>query len=384
MNVIRHKLYPHFLRPIATMTALIGLMLILTTAAHAAGAPSDAKVVTPISFPDGVVDSEGKTAYVTSPKGGIQAIRLDDGKVLWSNDDCAAEPWLVAGDRLIARGNRIFILDLKNDGKVLRECDTLKYPKVETPDRCTVTFQLWEPKVTGDVLEAKWYGVANIDRSKGRPFNFDGWTGFNKAAPAGTVKVKLDSGRADLQSDASIDVTGTLMPQDALPANRMPPGLPDKLVDVWKQYHKDQNGRIIALGNRLIGVSMTLEKNGQEYSKIVDLNAWDIKTGKPADPVKLVKDSALNIANIILTQDQRHAAVQFSTSAITIYSLTDGKILAKDLKGVASPEQAFVDDKHVYFRSTETPNSLKAIDLENGKVIWERALKPRSTTPLTP
>jgi hypothetical protein len=40
----------------------------------------------PIPFADGVIDAELRIAFVSSPKGGVQAIRLDDGKVLWTND----------------------------------------------------------------------------------------------------------------------------------------------------------------------------------------------------------------------------------------------------------------------------------------------------------
>jgi hypothetical protein len=103
-----------------------------------------------------------------------------------------------------------------------------------------------------------------------------------------------------------------------------------------------------------------------------------------------VKDKALSIANIMLTGDRRHAAVMFSTSMVTIYSLTDGKAVATAVKGVSSPEAAFVDGKRLYYaeltadRGAETPNVLKALDLETGKVVWERPLKPRSTIPLPP
>src|SRR5262249_32298330 len=150
--------------------------------------PPQAKAAKPIAFPDGVIDPERTTAFVTSPKGGVQAIRLEDGKVLWTNDACAGQPWLVAGKGLIVRCDRIIVLDVKNDGKVVRECDVLAYPKAKIPERCTVAFHLWDPRVAGDSLEAKWYGVANIDRSKGRPFPFEAWTAFNKAAPVGIVK----------------------------------------------------------------------------------------------------------------------------------------------------------------------------------------------------
>jgi hypothetical protein len=296
----------------------------------------------------------------------------------------------VAGGRLIARGERLFVLDLRNEGKVLRQCDALAYPKVEVPEKCTVSFHLWGPRVVGDSLEAQWYGVANIDRSKGRPFAFQAWTAFNKAAPIGTVKVNLDTGKAVLQTDPmKADVTAGLMPEAARPEKQVPVGLP-KLASLWQDYHKDQNGRITLLGERVVGVTLTLERMGQEYLKTVTLHAWNRKTGEAAEPVELVKDKALNIANIVLTEDRRHAGVVFSTSALVIYSLADGKRVGNELKGVHSPEKAFVHGKRLYFSQLvggggrETPRALKAIDLGTGKVVWERALKPQRTILLTP
>src|SRR5262249_62353922 len=87
----------------------------------------------------------------------------------------------------------------------------------------------------------------------------------------------------------------------------------------------------------------------QEFQKKGDLNAWDVKTGAAADPVVLVKDKALHIANAVLTEDRRHAGVTFSTSALVVYSLTDGKPVGKEVKGVTSPESAFVDGKRLYY-----------------------------------
>src|SRR5262249_22948253 len=154
-----------------------------------------------------------------------------------------------------------------------------------------------------------------------------------------------------------------------------------------QQYHKDQNGRITVLDGQLVGVSMTLEQAGQEYFKKVVRNAWDVKTGAAAEPVGLVKDKGLAIANLVLTQGRRHAAAGFSTSALTVYSLSDGKPVAKDVKGVSSPENAFVDGKRLYYAGPAGnggEQTLRAIDLESGKVVWERPLKPRSTIPLPP
>jgi hypothetical protein len=349
---------------------------------------TDVKGAEPILFPDGVIDTQRRTAFVSSPKGGIQAIRLEDGKVLWTNDDCTAQPWLVAGQRLITRGDRVVILDIKNDGKLLRQCDALTYPKVKVPDRCTVSFHLWGPHVAGDTLEANWYAVAYIDRSKGRPFNFPAWTTFNRGVPVGIVRINLDTGRTEVRTDEkTADVTGTLILDAAKPEHQMPAGLPEKLAAVWQQYHKEQNGRIMALDGRLVGVSMILEMAGAEYLKKVVLNSWDLKTGAPDKPVELIKDKALAIANILLTGDRRHAGVQFSTSALTLYSLPDGKEVAREVKGVFSPENAFVDGKRLYHVKQPgggSAQTLEAIDLESGKALWGRPLKPRITIPLPP
>jgi hypothetical protein len=353
--------------------------------------PAEIKSAEPIPFPDGVLDPERRTAFVSSPQGGIQAIWLEDGKVLWTKDACKAQPWLVAGSRLIARGERVFVLDLENDGKVLRQCDAPDYPKVKIPERCTVAFHLWGPRVTGDTLEARWYGVAYIDRSKGRPFPFQAWTAFNRAAPVGTAAINLETGKVVLRTDPKpADVTAQLVPEEAKPEKRVPPGLPAKLAGLWQQYHKDQNGRIAIVGGRLVGVAMTLEPVGNEFLKRVTLNAWDLKTSAAAEPVDLVKDKALNIANIVLTEDRRHAGVVFSTSALAIYCLTDGKPVGQAVKGVQSPEQAYVNSKRLHYAhvtgagARQTAVVLRALDLDSGKVLWERALKPRSTVPLPP
>jgi hypothetical protein len=344
--------------------------------------------VRPIPFSDGVIDPEQRTAFVSSPKGGIQAIRLEDGAVLWTNDELVAQPWLVAGSRLVARGERLVVLDLRNDGKVLRQCDAPGYPKVQVPDRCTVSFNLWDAQVAGDVLEARWYAVAFIDRSKGRPFPFEAWTAFNRAVPVGTVKINLDTGRAEVQTDQkTADVTQGLMLEAMKPEHRVPAGLLEKLAPVWQQYFKDQDGRITVLDGHLVGVSLTLERVGQGYLKKVDLHAWDLKTGTAAEPVELVKDSALAIANVLLTGDRRHAGVQFSTSALTVYSLTDGKPVAREVKGISNPQNAFVDGVRLY--SVEPTGAgggraLRAIDLKTGKVAWERPVQPVSTIPLPP
>jgi hypothetical protein len=79
--------------------------------------------------------------------------------------------------------------------------------------------------------------------------------------------------------------------------------------------------------------------------------------------------------------------VQFSTSALTVYSLADGKPVAREVKGVSSPENAFVDGMRLYSAEpdgTGGGRALRALDLKSGKPAWDRPLQPRSTVPLPP
>jgi hypothetical protein len=366
----------------------IGVSLLLLVLCAGGARAGSKEAVVPIPFHDGVLDADTRTAFVSSPKGGIQAIQLSDGKILWTNDSALAQPWLVAGPRLIARGERVLVIDVAT-GKLLRQCDALDLPKPKVPERCTVSFPLWNPRANGDTLQANWYAVAHIDRSKGRPFPFQEWTAFNKAVPTGTVSINLQTGKTTDQTEAkTTDVTAGLIPVAARP-DREPAGLPKSLVPLWQQYHKDQNGRVTIMGGRLVGVAMILEKRGQEYDKRIVLNAWDLKTGMAAEPVELIKDKALSIANIVLTEDRRHTAVMFGNSALNFYSLSNGKPIAAGVKGISAPDKAYVNGSRLYFTQRArgagvAEVTLTALDLDSGKFAWERSLKPQTTNVLPP
>src|SRR5438128_1992910 len=53
-------------------------------------------------FPGGLLDSSGRTAFLSSAGGGIQAVDLMTGDVLWHSNE-AEVPLLVAGNRLYAQ-----------------------------------------------------------------------------------------------------------------------------------------------------------------------------------------------------------------------------------------------------------------------------------------
>jgi outer membrane protein assembly factor BamB len=56
----------------------------------------------PAFLPGGIADSSGKTGYLSNPQGGIDAVDLASGKVLWHSDQ-ASHPLLIYKDRLYAQ-----------------------------------------------------------------------------------------------------------------------------------------------------------------------------------------------------------------------------------------------------------------------------------------
>ena len=286
--------------------------------------PRPAPQAPPVPFPEGLLDPDARTVFVGTAQGGVQAIRLDDGKALWSNNAIQADPWLLAGNCLIARGERIFVLDIR-EGKLLRQCDAPAYPKLTVPEKCTVSFELSSPRVEGNTLQAAWYTVVAIDRRQGRPFNFEGLNAFNQKAPAGTLKIDLATGRTELLPDSK---PGDAVPQPAKKENE----LSAKLMEIRNRYQNTEAGRIAIVGNRLVGVSLTVESVPANPTKRITLHSWDLKTGEEAPAVELVKDKATNIADAQFTLDGRHVGVVFGASR-TIYSLTTGKRVGIEVPG---------------------------------------------------
>src|SRR5689334_20206779 len=68
----------------------------------------------------GVASPDGKVGYFPSAAGGIDALDLAKGAVLWSSKD-ASQPLLATESRLFARssagGLRVVALDVGNNGK---------------------------------------------------------------------------------------------------------------------------------------------------------------------------------------------------------------------------------------------------------------------------
>src|SRR5687768_16853842 len=89
----------------------------------------------PVVIPGGVADAGGKTGYVANPTGGIDAIDLQSGKLLWATEE-ASRPLVAFGHRLVAQAGRkgransvrVVVLDGKDRGKRLLASDPVVFP----------------------------------------------------------------------------------------------------------------------------------------------------------------------------------------------------------------------------------------------------------------
>jgi hypothetical protein len=156
--------------------------------------------VAPVSFPYGVADAGGGTAYVADGAGGIRAFDLADGHQLWRTD-AAERPLLVFGDRLIALKRRkpsvieIVVLDLHTPDKPL-----LITPPIALPDWVAAgivdndRFALSARMDEAGQLEIAWTGHAQYEGGAAPPAKV---IRDSERSAGGTIRVDLASGRAE-------------------------------------------------------------------------------------------------------------------------------------------------------------------------------------------
>jgi hypothetical protein len=96
-----------------------------------AAVKDDVDFLEPVLIPGGVADDTGKVGYLANPKGGIDAVDLESGKLLW-HSAVASFPLLVYKDRLLAQDThnadpiRIVALDVADKGKRVLASDPIQ------------------------------------------------------------------------------------------------------------------------------------------------------------------------------------------------------------------------------------------------------------------
>jgi hypothetical protein len=339
-----------------------------------------------IVLPQGIADEAGRIGFFDSATGGIEAIDLASGKVLWQTHE-AQRPLLLDGDHLLAQAGtkrnrlRILRLDVKRNG----ECDFESDP---------IVFPAWV--VTGDAhgysFAARWHVVKHqlvLD------WDASAWY-IGKARP--TTDEDL-AARKHAHGIAHIDLrTGQI---DIRPAEekQTPPPIPPALPEHWQKKSLRWQGQFGAFWK----VLALEEEIGQQ--RLV-LHTWDRQRQTEQQPKELLRGQRLQVR---ATLDERILCLRESrprpdnsgswspkkTQCLwSLFSVQTGELLGRipDEAGmnaiavlgprvyylVPGPLRGTLNQPHVQ------PQTLRAVDLQSGKKLWEHPVAGKLIAPPPP
>ena len=387
-------------------TLLIGLLAIAlaTQPASVRGAGTDDNGIRVLpAIPAGVVSTDSSTFFVTNDKGIIEAIDLSKGKLLWTSD-AAYRPLAVAGTKLIAQARvkdkpnsiRLVVLDLKGEGKVIKESDDLDMPGATDSDQYSSahggaapglqtrqSFGIGAVIDTGDAI-VKWQ--SSLVQS-GR---------INQSTRAwGSWRFDLESGKAKQLTRGSATVPGGPIfpkPNDAPlkeklegdPDPSLPPVVPESLRDLLPQPGKP-GPRIrheiwVLEGKGRLLIAKPRDDKPQTFGDVV-LHRWDITSGKTIEAVNLyggeirggfdagIRRTPDGSTIIVETGDKEHHVLLFDSDSGKKVAdldlkdkgqmrlLTDGKTIL-----VAQPRENEV--QHISLLNAATGQQLGEVDVK--------------------
>lgn len=307
----------------------------------------------PPAFPGGILDTTERTAYLAS-EAGIDAVDLHRGEVRWQSPE-AHLPLLVAGDRLyalaVADDARLAVvgLDLTKKGARVLRADVPGLPRwaVTRADPAHHFRCAW--RLRKNVLVLDWEAA---ERGDGGPAKHTG----------GQAEVDLETGRV-----ATVPVAlGTPRTPDA------PAGPLEKLAIRW---HGRAGGQLLAV---------VAEDAGERRQRLV-LRSWDARTGKPTGaPRELVQGGRPVVlrdldATRLWLRDAADANGHWAVVAVldgllvtrvpVVPGTHTGTIVGtRAYLLTAAPARAAFDG------SPKKVQTLHAVELDSGKVLWQRSL----------
>jgi hypothetical protein len=335
-------------------------------------------------LPSGIADPKGRVGFFASATGGIEAIELSTGKVLWHTNE-AQQPLLVDGHHLLAQAgvkrNRLRILrfDLTRNG----ECDLESDP---------VVFPAWV--VTG---EAHGHSFSSHWRLKKNQFVMS-WE--SSAWYVGTTKPtpeQIQAARKRASGVALIDLRSGQV--EVRPAPSASPSSGPELPDYLERKAVRWQGII---GHHWKVLTLE-EKDGQQ---ILVLHSWDRDSEKADPPKELLKGKHL-VARASL--DERVLWLRETgprpgerglllpakeTVWWWLFSAKTGELMGR-VPDEAGMQSLVVLGKQAYYlmpgplhgridRPTIQPRTVKAIDLSTGKKLWEHPVAGKLLAPPSP
>jgi hypothetical protein len=333
----------------------------------------------PVFLPGGTVEPEGKIGYVTNPDGGIDAVNLQTGELLWDTKEAnrplvAFQQKLVAWSALPGKANSIRIAVFDGKGKRLLQSDPVVFPEWASVGLTYGRSFSARAEIAKGSLLLHW--EAHAFYAGGAPPPPEVVRAAKKDAN-GTARVNLESGK--------VEMLKAVVPADL--------ELPKELRKVTsRQYWTGSSWETkpLRVGDTLAALEQQALPGGKQ--KLVLLR-WDLKTGKALEPVVLLLGKELWPR---IQPDHRYVFVHQALVkeqlppgdyAWWIFSLETGRQVGKVPFDAAGQEMSVIGPR-LYtvvavagkrppgFSATQ-PRALRAVDLRSGKTLWERAIEPQ-------
>lgn len=332
-------------------------------------------------LPAGIADPTGRTGFFASAAGGIEAIDLTSGKVLWATHE-AQRPLLLVGNHLLAQAGvkrnrlRILRLDLTHKGECDLESDPVVFPAWvvtgEAQGRSFMThWRLEKHQLVLDWEARAWY------TGPGKPTPEQESAARKHAS--GVARIDLRTGQVEVQPAAK-----TVTPP--------PPALPEHLEAkaVRWQGLVGQHWKVLALE----------EKEG--WQRLV-LHSWDRQTEKAQPPKVLLQgkrllargtldERVLCLREAAPSPDEKGSLTpRASQTSWSLFSVQTGELLGH-IPDESGMHALVVLGKRVYYlvpgaltgslhQPSVQPRTLKVIDLPTGKKLWQRPVAGKLLVP---
>ena len=362
--------------------------LLAASAVGAAPAPEPKDADQTRIIPGGVADADGAKGFVADDKGGVSALDLESGKVLWESKT-AGRPIAVEGGRVLVQTRdpknpqalRIVGLDVDKGDKAW-ESDPIVFPD-------------WVSPVEGRGAGRSFHSHARLDDGalliiwQANSFYWGG------AAPSPQI-IKASTRHADGAARIHLE-SGKVEMLDA--AKAPPPAGPKVSKELEKAAARSYgpDGSTVAVAGDY-AVAVDVEPAGADKQKVV-LKRWDLTTEKPLDPMILAEGGVYQV----VTQPSAGVALvhalpapggaQPMELAWTAYALETGKAAGQFTTEPGATDFTVVGPCVFYvvrgpFKGPRfggvIPRTLKAVDLKSGKPLWEQPLEGERLPPPPP
>jgi hypothetical protein len=361
---------------------LAGLFAValFATPALAAGTSHPATVLQePTPLPGGLADPAGRNGYVANPHGGIDAIDLKSGELLWTTNE-AEKPLFLQGTRLIAQAGskrnrvRILVFETVQQGECVLESDPIVLPPwVVAGEAVGHTFDAhWRLEHNQVVLS--WTASAEY-AGPGRP------TAQQKTAAqrrgSGIARVDLDSGQVQL-GDAAQPAAEQALPGELI----------EKMSVRWQGVRGNRFYALIAEesgGNQLL-VLRSWEQQGSR-----PIARQELARGKRVLVLPTLDGRYLCLREAPPRPDPKMARKTDHERAWAVFAIETGLPVARvpyepgtqAISFIGS--RAFVAVAEALTGALDRPilqaRTLQSVDVKTGKVVWEHAVAGRLLTP---